>query len=131
MHGHLHIENSIAFFSISDCHTIPHTQTGETLVTQAIIESTLYRMAGYFRRAYISRIAMKFIFAETNFVDWPTKPHLPRSSCSDQCIPALIYDHEDYDTSTASTRTCSPILEGLLCRAEARVEHCHDQSGKN
>jgi hypothetical protein len=30
---------------------------------------------------------------------------------------------------TASTRTCR--LQGLLCRAEARVEHRHNQSGKN
>jgi hypothetical protein len=41
----------------------------------------------------------------------------PRSSCS---------DHEDYDTDTDLQ-----TLEGLLCRAEAKVEHCHDQSGKN
>ena len=28
-----------------------------------------YRIAGNFRGPYISRIAIKFIFAETNFVD--------------------------------------------------------------
>ena len=31
--------------------------------------STKYRIAGNFRGPYISRIAIKFIFAETNFVD--------------------------------------------------------------
>ena len=29
----------------------------------------IYRIAGNFRGPYISRIAIKFIFAETNFVD--------------------------------------------------------------
>jgi hypothetical protein len=71
---------------------------------------------------------MKLIFVETNFVDYSLQSHTHPGLAVYPCS-----DHEDYDTGTASTTykdLQTPILEGLLCRAEARVEHCHDQSGK-
>ena len=67
-----------------------------------------YRIAGNFRGPYISRIAIKFIFAETNFVDCMIKA-TPTKSCLAGC--------EVYDLDTASTRACG-LGKGLLCRAE-------------
>ena len=59
---------------------------------------SIYRIAGNFRGLYISRIAIKFIFAETNFVDCMIK------ATPTQVLLAAVY--EVYDLDTASTRAC-------------------------
>ena len=56
-----------------------------------------YCIAGNFRGPYISRIAIKFIFAETNFMDCMIKVK--------SWLPQLA-GCEVYDLDTASTRAC-------------------------
>ena len=59
-----------------------------------------YRIAGNFRGPYISRIAIKFIFAETNFMDCMIK------ATPTQVVLAIckLAGCEVCDLDTASTR---------------------------
>ena len=70
-----------------------------------------YRIAGNFQGPYISRIAIKFIFAETNFVDSMIK------ATPTQVLLQLV-DGEVYDSCLRGHR----IYKGLWTKEKDFVE---------